>query len=286
MSVATIGVFDGVHLGHRALIAAARQIADGRRVSAITFDPHPRSIFAEKPPTSLASLPYRIELLKGAGVDEVQVLTFDADLAALSPEDFISHVLIDEFAISDVVVGENFRFGAGATGDVALMTASAVRVHPQPLVGDRGGRWSSTRIRDLVTSGDVSEAAVGLARPYRMEGVVVHGAHRGRTLGYPTANITWDPQVTMPADGIYAGYLTLDGGGLPAAISVGTNPQFDGASRSVEAYVLDRDDLDIYGAQVGLDFVRRLRSQERFDDVVALQTQMARDVDAARLALH
>jgi riboflavin kinase/FMN adenylyltransferase len=286
MTVATIGVFDGVHLGHRALISAACDVAQGSRVTAITFDPHPRSVVAGSAPTFLASMPHRIELLQEAGIDDVRVLTFDEDLAALSPDDFVTKILIDELGISDVVVGENFRFGARAAGDVARMASSGLCVHPQPLVGDGAGRWSSTRIRDLLVVGDVGQAAVGLARPYRIEGGVVHGAHRGRTLGYPTANIAWDPRATVPADGVYAGFLVVDGVQMPAAISVGTNPQFDGAMRSVEAYVLDRDDLDLYDVPVAADFVSRLRAQERFADVAALQAQMAHDVDAARLALR
>ncbi len=286
MSVATIGVFDGVHLGHRSLIAAAREVAGDGRLIAITFDPHPRSVIAGSAPTSLATLEHRIDLLREAGADDVHVLIFDTDLAALSPEEFIAQILINDLGVGDVVVGENFRFGAKASGDVALMAMSGVRVHPQALFGDAAGRWSSTRIRDLLTTGDVAEASIGLARPYRIEGTVVRGAQRGRTLGYPTANIEWSAHATIPADGVYAGYLVVDAVPLPAAISVGTNPQFDGSTRSIEAYVLDRDDLDLYGARVAVDFIRRLRAQERFADVAALQAQMARDVDAARLALR
>jgi len=286
MSVAIIGVFDGVHLGHHSLIRAARAVAGERQLTALTFDPHPRLIITGSAPTFLATLPHRVELLRAAGVDDVQILTFDEAFAALSPDDFVTEVLIKKFGITDVVVGENFRFGANSAGDVAYLAQTGLRVHPQPLLADGTGRWSSTRIRDQLIRGDVAEAAVGLARLYRMEGEVVRGAQRGRLLGYPTANLAWDPQATVPADGVYAGFLGVEDQRLPAAISVGTNPQFDGEHRSVETYVLDRDDLNLYDSRVSVDFHTRLRAQDLFDDVAGLQAQMARDVDAARLALR
>lgn len=286
MSVAIIGVFDGVHLGHRSLIHAARVVAGERPVMALTFDPHPRLVNTGSAPTFLATLSDRVELLRAAGVDDVQILAFDGAFAALSPDDFINDVLVTRFGVTDVVVGENFRFGANSAGDVAHLAKAGLRVHPQPLLTDGIARWSSTRIRDHLTSGDVAQAAIGLARPYRMEGVVVRGEQRGRDLGYPTANLAWDPQATVPGDGVYAGFLGVKGERLPAAISVGTNPQFDGAHRSVEAYVLDRDDLNMYGAHVEVDFHTRLRAQARFADVAALQAQMAKDVDAARSTLR
>lgn len=286
MSVAIIGVFDGVHLGHRSLIRAARAVAGERQVTALTFDPHPRMIITGSAPTFLATLPYRAELLREAGVDDVQVLTFDAAFAALSPDDFITDVLIAKFGITDVVVGENFRFGANSAGDVAYLAQTGLRVHPQPLLADQAGRWSSTRIRDQLSMGDVANAAVGLARLYRLEGEVVRGEQRGRALGYPTANLAWDLQATVPADGVYAGFLGVGDERLPAAISVGTNPQFDGTHRSVETYVLDRDDLNLYNSRVRVDFHTRLRAQARFDDVAGLQAQMGKDVDAARSMLQ
>lgn len=286
MSVAIIGVFDGVHVGHRSLIHAARAVAGERRVTALTFDPHPRLVITGSAPSFLATLPHRVELLQEAGVDDVQILNFDAAFAALSPEDFISDVLGTRFGITDVVVGENFRFGAHSAGGVAHLAQAGLRVYPQALLADAGGRWSSTRIRDNLKRGDVAQGAVGLARLYRLEGEVVRGEQRGRDLGYPTANLAWDPQQTVPGDGVYAGFLSVEDERLPAAISVGTNPQFDGDHRSIEAYALDRDDLDLYGAQVRVDFHTRLRAQGRFADVAALQAQMAKDVDAARSTLR
>jgi len=288
-TVAAIGVFDGVHQGHRALIQAARAIAGDGTVIALTFDPHPQAVLSGHAPLSLATLDQRIDLLREAGADEVSILPFDSAMAQLSPTAFIERILIDQYAVTDVVVGENFRFGARAAGDVAMLADRGgplgLQVHPQALVTDAAGRWSSTRIREQIEQGDVAAAAIGLGRPYRIEGEVVHGAGRGRTLGYPTANIRWSEAITLPADGVFAGWVHTQGEVLPAAISVGSNPQFAGQERTVEAYVLDRTDLDLYGHVIALDFVSRIRAQQRFADVAALTSQMALDVEAARLAL-
>lgn len=289
MRVATIGVFDGVHRGHRSLLSAAREIAGPSDVIALTFDPHPRAVLQQDAPSALADLTYRRTLLEHAGADAVEILPFTVELAAMSPERFVGDLLVGEYGITDVVVGENFRFGARAAGDVALMehigAPLGLHVHPQPLVGDGTDRWSSTRIRELVQAGDVAAAGVGLARPYRLSGEVVRGAQRGRELGYPTANLRPPPGATIPADGVYAGWLIDGDVRLPAAISIGSNPQFDGAERTVEGYVLDQTDLDLYGRTISFDFVHRLRGQERFADLSGLLTQMASDVEQTRALL-
>jgi riboflavin kinase/FMN adenylyltransferase len=200
-------------------------------------------------------------------------------------------VLVDRLHVRELVVGQDFRFGHRAAGTFATLETEGerhgFRATAAPLVGDGTERWSSTRVRALVTEGDVDAAAAALGRPYRLDGVVVHGDHRGRELGYPTANLQWSGDPTVPADGVYAGWLRVLAGGqdLPAAISVGTNPQFDGRERRVEAYVLDRDDLDLYGADVGVAFVARIRGQERFESVDALVERMAVDVGEARRLL-
>ncbi len=288
--VACIGVFDGVHRGHRALVGHARARADARGLPLVivTFDPHPLTVVAgpDAAPTSLASLGHRIDLLLAAGADEVDVLEFDRDLAATEAEDFVDAMLVDRLAVREVVVGEDFRFGHRARGTVQTLREQGMQhgftVEPVPLVGAGEHRWSSTLARSLLADGDVLAAADVLGRPYRLDGSVVHGDHRGRELGYPTANLDWQGRPTVPADGVYAGWLTTAEHRYPAAVSVGTNPQFDGHERRVEANVLDRDDLDLYGERIGISFVDRIRGQQVFVDVPALVEQMAADVALAR----
>ena len=305
MRVAIIGNFDGVHGGHRALVARARERAGSGsgRVVAVTFDPHPAAVLRpDQAPAALTSVEQRADLLREAGVDDVVVLDFTPELAASSPEDF-ARMLRDrpDIAADAVIVGDNFRFGARAAGDTALLSALGgdlgFTVEVLPLVtgqvpGDTDGAWSSTRIRASIESGDMAGAASMLGRPHRLEGVVVRGDQRGRDLGYPTANIEVPRGRAIPPDGVYAAWLVIPvegvGGGsdrLPAAVSIGTNPQFDGTERRVEAYAIGRDDLDLYGAVVAVDLVERLRGQEVFDSVEALVEQMGRDVAAAQQAL-
>ena len=289
-SVVTVGVFDGVHRGHRHLIGQAVEHAsrtDAEPV-VVTFDPHPMTVIRpDQAPTALAALDHRIRLLSELGVTGVLVLQFDAALAQQSPEEFVREVLVQTLHATAVHVGENFRFGHRAAGDVALLTelgsTYGFEVLPVPLVGAAGTTWSSTAVREALAQGDVTAAADILGRLHRVEGPVVHGDHRGRELGYPTANLGPDDRSAIPADGVYAGWLTrASGERLPAAISVGTNPTFGGTVRRVEAYVLDRDDLELYDEHVALDFVARLRETVRFDDVDALLEQMADDVRRAR----
>lgn len=290
-SAVTIGVFDGVHLGHRELVS--RAVAAGHELDAqavvVTFDPHPVSVLRpEAVPPRIATVEHRLELLAGLGVDAALVLPFTRELSTLTGEEFVRQVLVDGLRARHVVVGADFRFGHRAAGDVVLLrrlgSTSGFSVDGVDLVGDeRGGRISSSMVRERIAAGDVEAAAAALGRPHRVEGVVVHGDHRGRELGYPTANLDSPPDTAVPADGVYAGYLTSDAYGcLPAAVSIGTNPTFDGVARRVEAYVLDRDDLDLYDRRVRVDFTARLRATLRFESVAELVTQMDQDVAAAR----
>lgn len=290
-SVLCIGVFDGVHRGHRALVSEGRRQADalGLPLTAVTFFPHPMAVVGpHHAPRSLSTLEHRRALLREAGADDVDVLRFDEGMSALSPQDFIAQELVERLGAKAVVVGEDFRFGHRAAGSVDTLRSEGERrgftVTGVGLVGD-GERWSSTRIRSLLDEGDVAAAGMQLGRLYALDGVVVHGDHRGRELGYPTANLAWEGDPVVPADGVYAGWLGVEGDRLPAAISVGTNPQFDGRERRVEAYVLDRDDLDLYGLPVRVEFVERLRGQMTFDSLDGLLEQMAQDVGRSRVLL-
>ena len=293
-SVVSIGVFDGVHRGHRAIISRAVQRARtiGAPTVVLTFDPHPSEVVRPGThPPLLSTIDQRCALLAELGVDAVCVLAFTHDLAALSPEAFVEDVIVARFRAAAVVVGANFRFGHRAAGDTeTLAELGAVHgfvVDAEPLVAGDGGVWSSTYVRGLVGAGDVASARASLGRPHRVEGSVVHGDKRGRGLGYPTANLATTPHAAIPADGVYAAhvvvapYTSLEQS-FPAAVSVGTNSTFDGVERRVEAYVLDRDDLELYGAHVAIDFVARIRGQEKFDDIAALVARMAVDVDEAR----
>jgi len=286
--VVTIGVFDGVHRGHQQIIghAVARAAALAVPSVVLTFDPHPSEVVRPgSHPPMLTSQRYRADLLEELGVDVACVLPFTREFSRLSPEEFVHEVLVEHLHTSAVVVGENFRFGARATGDVDALTASGRRfgfsVEGVPLLGSADTTWSSTYIRSCVQAGDVEQAAQALGREHRVDGVVVRGDQRGRELGYPTANLQPLPWSAVPTDGVYAGRLVLAGSELPAAISIGTNPTFEGPERRVEAYVLDYTG-DLYGEQVGLAFTARLRDTLRFDDVDALVAQMARDVARTR----
>ena len=297
-SVVTIGVFDGVHRGHQLIVARAATAARdlGLPLVVVTFDPHPAGVIRPgSQPAQLCTLRRRAQLLGELGADAVCVLAFTLEFSQLSPDEFVRAVLADRLHARRVVVGENFRFGHRAAGDLALLAELGEKYDFQaegmPLLAQDGVTMSSSAIRELVAAGDVAGAARGLGRPHRVEGVVVRGAQRGRTLGIPTANLETPPHTAIPADGVYAGWLaTLDESGTqqerwPAAISVGTNPTFDGQHRVVEAYALDRDDLDLYGVHVAVDFTARLRGMARFDTVDELIAQMRLDVDQARALL-
>jgi riboflavin kinase/FMN adenylyltransferase len=300
-SAVCIGVFDGVHRGHQAVLTRTIERAEQLGVASVvvTFDPHPSEVVRPgTTPPQLSTLEHRVALLAQAGVAAVCVLPFTAELAALSPEDFVRSVLVDRLHAKAVVVGENFRFGHRAAGDTATLERLGAEhgfvVDALGLRSGAGANWSSTHARSLVAAGDVEGAAQVLGRPHRVEGTVVHGDHRGRDLGYPTANLATTAHAAIPADGVYAAWLVPlpDGSSpvaglqrLPAAVSVGTNPTFDGTQRRVEAYVLDRDDLDLYERHVALDLVARVRGMNRFDRVEDLLAAMARDVEQTRTLL-
>jgi riboflavin kinase/FMN adenylyltransferase len=294
-SVVTIGVFDGVHRGHQRVVGRAVEVAAqlALPVVVVTFDPHPDEVVRPgSHPPFLSTARRRAGLLAGMGADAVCVLPFTSEFSRLGPDEFVRTVLVDRLHAARVVVGEDFRFGHKAAGDVALLAQLGEKydftAEGVPLLADDGVTISSSEIRERLAAGDVAGAARDLGRPHRVEGVVVRGQQRGRSLGFPTANLETLPHTAIPADGIYAGWLTsLDAGGAerdrwPAAISVGTNPTFDGQERTVEAYALDHDDLDLYGVHVAVDFVARLRGMVRFDSVADLIDQMHRDVDEAR----
>jgi riboflavin kinase/FMN adenylyltransferase len=293
--VATIGEFDGVHRGHQRLVDRAREVAQvwNLPVVVITFDPHPDEVVRPgSHPPLLTTSRRRAELLAGLGADAVLVLPFSLEFSRLSPDEFVRVVLSERLHAAVVVVGENFRFGHKAAGDVPALARLGEKydftAEGVPLLVVDGVTISSTYIRECLAAGDVVAAAQALGRPHRVEGVVVRGHMRGRGLGFPTANLETPPHTATPADGVYAGWLTsldLDGSEVsrwPAAISVGTNPTFGVGERTVEAYALDRDDLDLYGAHAAIDFAARLRGTERFDSVEALVSQMHQDVDQAR----
>ena len=294
-SVVTIGVFDGVHRGHQRIVERAAQVGKqrGLPVVVITFDPHPDEVTRPgSHPPFLSSARRRAELLSGLGADAVCVLPFTLEFSRLAPDDFVRTVLVERMHAAVVVVGEDFRFGHKAAGDVQLLAKLGEKyeftTEGMPLLVADGTTLSSTSIRQMLAEGDVAAAAKALGRPHRVEGVVVRGHQRGRALGFPTANLETPPHTAIPADGIYAGWLaSLDDEGRdvqrwPAAISIGTNPTFGEGEQTVEAYALDRTDLDLYGVHAAIDFAARLRGTLRFDSVDALVEQMHRDVDQAR----
>ena len=294
-SVVTIGVFDGVHRGHQRIVSGAAETGAelGMPAAVITFDPHPAEVIrpGSQPPL-LCTTRRRAQLLADQGVDVVCVLPFTYEFSQLGPDEFVRAVLVDRLHARRVVVGENFRFGHRAAGDVALLAELGEKydfgAEGVPLLTDGGVTISSSGIRARLADGDVAGANRDLGRPHRVEGIVVRGQQRGRALGFPTANLEAPPRTVVPADGVYAGWLArLDTEGReevrwPAAISVGTNPTFDGREQTVEAYALDRDDLDLYGVHVAVDFAARLRGMVRYESAAALAEQMRRDVDEAR----
>jgi len=296
-TVVTVGNFDGVHRGHRHVVQRSREFAAELgvdRVVAVTFDPHPIAVLRpEHAPTALSSLAARVEQLAAAGADAVLVVPFSREMAAWTPERFVEEILVDGLHAAGVVVGANFRFGARAAGDVATLRelGASLDFVVEPVALDGGPQvWSSTYIRACVSAGDVEGAAEALGRPFAVRGVVVAGDRRGRELGYPTANVPPGSGQAVPDDGVYAGRLRrLDTGELlPAAISVGTNPTFAGErERRVEAYVLDVDaaDLDLYGVEVEVSFVGRIRGMAALGSVEELLEQMADDVRRNRQLL-
>ena len=316
-SVVTIGNFDGVHRGHAGVLQrlASDARAAGLRSVAVTFTPHPSQVHRpQSAPPLLTGDADRLELLEQTGLDGVLLVTYTLEFARQTPEEFVRRYLVEGLHAHTVVVGRDVRFGRDNGGDLAAMTelgrryGFAVEVvedeTADATVGDGHTadplrrRWSSTWVRELLADGDVRQAARGLGRPHRVRGIVVHGDARGRDLGFPTANLAPDATGMVPADGVYAGWLRrlarADGTVvepddpdrvLPAAVSIGTTPTFDGLARRVEAYVLDRTDLDLYGEEVAVELVERLRPTLRFEGVDALLERMRDDVAQVRQVL-
>jgi len=274
-----VGEFDGVHLGHRAVIDDADAV--------LTFDPHPRAVVApDAAPKLLTPLAVKADIIAGLGVQELVVIPFDGDFAAQSPQAFIDDVLVGRLDAQEVRVGENFRFGHRAKGDADLLRAQpAFRTSVAPMVEVEGEIVSSTHIRGLVVAGDVDRAAEFLGLPFQLRGIVQHGDKRGRTLGYPTANLVPDNALCYPGNGIYACRAALEVEGAwrswPAAVSIGVRPTFvTGRGVLVEAYLVGYDG-DCYDRELRLEFLRRIRGEKRFDSAEALVEQMHRDVDEA-----
>jgi riboflavin kinase / FMN adenylyltransferase len=282
-----MGTFDGVHLGHRQVIRAARDWGSehGVRTGVVTFDPHPlRVLRPDEPPPLLTTTAVKAALVEELGVDELIVIPFTEELSRMEPEAFCRDVLAARLDARHVSVGANFRFGHGAAGDAEFLLAHpGFETEVVPLVQQSGEDVSSSRIRELVSSGAVDEAAELLCAPFTLEGAVVEGAARGRDLQMPTANLEIPAGVLVPGAGIYAARARLDDGReLPAAVSIGVRPTFetDGDSK-VEAHLIGFDG-DLYGHTVRLAFLARLRDEERFDSAEALIQQMHRDVEQVR----
>ncbi|WP_245871970.1 bifunctional riboflavin kinase/FAD synthetase [Rathayibacter toxicus] len=289
----TIGKFDGVHVGHRAVINTVRERARERGLASVvvTFDRNPLSVIApERCPPPLMGNEQKLELLADTGIDAVLLLTFDEELRALSPEEFVQKVLVSAVEARVVLVGSDFRFGVRGTGNITLLRTLGERHgFAVELIDDvrpeKGRRVSSTWIRELLAVGDVAHATVLLGHEPVVRGVVVHGAKRGRELGFPTANLSPESQGLIPADGVYAGRLAVDDLTYPAAISVGSNPTFVGVPpRQVEAYVLD-ETLDLYDRVVEVAFVERIRGMVAYAGSEPLIRQMKDDVRRVRMLL-
>ncbi len=294
-TVVTLGNFDGVHRGHRAVLGRVVSEARDRHAVpvAVTFEPHPIAVlFPERAPAIITSLDQRLEELEAVGLEATLVLEFTREFAKETPEEFVRGTFVEALHACAVVVGKDTRFGVQNSGDVGTLRELGEKYDFDVValedIGERA-RWSSTQLRAELGAGNVSHAATILGRPHRVSGTVVHGDHRGRELGFPTANLSQDAEGMVPADGVYAGWLVRrdlpakhPDRRLPAAVSVGTNPTFDGHARRVEAYVLDRTDLDLYGEAVSVEFVELLRPTLKFDSVVALVEQMSADVTRCR----
>jgi riboflavin kinase / FMN adenylyltransferase len=275
-----VGEFDGVHLGHREVIAGADTV--------LTFEPHPRAVVApDAAPKLLTSLAVKADLIAGLGVRELVVIPFDRSFAAQGPQEFVDSVLVERLGAQRVSVGENFRFGHKATGDADLLRRQAAfEARVVPLVEVDGEIVSSTHIRGLVVAGELEKANRSLGSPFQLRGRVVHGDERGRELGYPTANLVPDNALVYPGNGVYACRAAFQQDGewrwWPAATSIGVRPTFvTGRGVLVEAFLLDFEG-DLYDRELRIAFLARLRGERRFDTVEGLVEQMHRDVESAR----
>lgn len=282
-----IGIFDGVHKGHQTIINRALTL--NAPVVALTFYPHPAAVISDSAgPSELLTLNERVHQLMMHGVSSVAVIDFTDKFSKLTPDLFISEVLRTQLDAKALVVGTNFRFGVKASGDSEYLKAkSGIPVFALDLESELGNSVSSTRIREAVIGGNIEIARELLTRPHQLVGPVVHGEKRGRQIGYPTANIEVSPNATIPSDGVYAGWLTVGTHRWPAAISIGTNPTFDGVrGRQIEAYALDQSDLDLYGQVAKVEFGWRLRDTIKFAGLEELLAQMKIDCDEARKLTH
>ena len=287
--VVALGNFDGVHLGHQAVLRRAVEEARKRetRVVAATFDPHPRSVLVPGARLGLlTTVELRREALLRYGADEARVIRFDLALSKKSPREFVDEVLVGEIGAGVVVVGENFRFGHKAAGDVedlaSLMRERGGEAHAVPIKSEDGGSAiSSTRIRELLAAGDVREAGMLLGRPFVIRGLVTKGDERGRSIGYPTANVVPDPVQIVPARGVYAGHVKVEDQWHPACTNVGLAPTFGRNEEKVEAHILDFDG-GLYGRVLDVSFVERIRAEKRFSGIEELVEQIGRDVREAR----
>lgn len=285
----TVGVFDGLHAGHRAVLARLQRRAEelgGLETAVVTFDPHPLAVVApEHAPRLLTDIPHRLELLARAGLDLAAVVPFDEEVRLLTPAAFASLVLAEALHARLVTVGEDFRFGHQRVGNVAslaeLGNAHGFTAEILPLVGGQAP-ISSTRVRGMVAAGDVEAAAAALGRPHEVRGTVVAGEGRGRTLGFPTANVDLPPDLAVPGTGVYAVRAGRPGEGLlPGVANVGTRPTFGGGRSSVEIHLL-KGAVDLYGATLRVAFIARLRDERRFAGPADLVAQITADVAAAR----
>lgn len=288
--VVALGNFDGVHLGHQEVLGRAVEegLRRGMRVVAATFHPHPRAVLgAGDPPKLLTPMTLRREELLRHGADEVVEIPFDLELSKKSPEQFVRDVLVGDLGAGVVVIGENFRYGHRAAGDVGdlhrlmrEMGGEALAVEVRG-VGEGAG-ISSTRIRALVSEGKVDEAASLLGRRYVLRGEVVVGDRRGRTIGFPTANVLPDAEAVLPARGVYTGFVVVGDDEYVACTNVGVAPTFARAESRIEAYLLDFDG-DLYGRVIDVGFTRKIRGEKKFSGVAELKAQIQRDVEEARL---
>ena len=289
-SVVVIGNFDGVHLGHQAVLRQARALADARglRCVVLTFDPHPSEVLGRGAPPLLTTLARRIELLRKHGATDVAVEPFTIELSSWSPERFAKELLADRLGSRVVVVGNNFRFGNKRAGDFDTLTALGASCGFEALAaeiaGDAEGPFSSTRVRDAVAVGDVERAARILGRPHALSGVVEHGDGRGRTIGYPTANLGGVEEM-LPEHGVYAVRVKREGAGTGTGVmNIGVRPTVDGRALRIEVHLFDLDE-DLYGETLRVDLVARLRGEQKFAGIDELRAQIARDAENARKIL-
>ena len=288
-SAVVIGNFDGVHRGHQAVLKQARALADAEKVRCVvlTFDPHPSEVLGRGAPPRLTSIPRRIELLKRYGADHVAIEPFTKELAAWTPEQFVDDLLASKLEARAVVVGRNFRFGNKRAGDFDTLARLGAKLSFEAVAaevaGDAEGPFSSTRIRDAITAGDVARAADLLTRPHRITGVVEHGDARGRTIGFPTANLGGVVEM-LPAHGVYAVRVVRGDEEHRGVMNIGVRPTVDGMSLRIEAHLLDFEG-DLYGETLHVDLVERLRGEQKFAGLAELKAQIAKDAEDARKAL-